>query len=156
MPDSGLIISILIIQFIAIAGAYFFSWLSSRVGNIRALILAVFIWIIVCVIAFWIYTPMEFYALAGLVGGVMGGIQALSRSTYSKFLPKTIDHASYFSFYDVCDKLGIVMGTMVFGLIFEWTGNLRYSILALGAFFVLGILFLFMVPNSARDRTKEI
>ncbi len=148
MPDSGLITSILIIQVIAIGGAYFFSWLSSRIGNIPALIVAVILWIGVCIIAYLIHTPTEFYLLAGLVGCVMGGIQALSRSTYSKFLPDTIDHASYFSFYDVCDKIGIVLGTLTFGLIFEWFGSLRYSVLAIGSFFVIGLLLLLWVPRK--------
>ncbi len=147
MPDSGLIISILIIQIIAVAGAYFFSWLSSALDNKRALMVAVLIWIVVCIIAFVIITPLQFYFLAALVGGVMGGIQALSRSTYSKYLPDTIDHASYFSFYDVCDKVGIVIGTLTFGLIFEATGSLRYSALALGVFFVIGFFLLWLTPS---------
>lgn len=147
MPDSGLIISILIIQIIAIAGAYFFSWLSSVIGNIKALGTAVIVWIVVCYIAYSIYTAYEFYALAALVGGVMGGIQSLSRSTYSKLLPETRDHASFFSFYDVCDKVGIVLGTLTFGLVFELTGSLRNSVLALGLFFVIGLLLLFWVPK---------
>lgn len=150
MPDSGLIISILIIQIIAVAGAYLFSWLSTRFSNLRALIISVIIWTVVCYIAYSIHTEYEFYALAALVGLVMGGIQALSRSTYSKFLPKTIDHASYFSFYDVCDKLGIVFGTFAFGLIYELTGDLRNSALALGTFFVIGLLLLLIVPKKER------
>lgn len=149
MPDEGLIISILIIQFIAIVGAYFHSWLSSRYGNLKALLAAVTIWIGICVMAFNITTPIEFYVLAGIVGFVMGGIQALSRSTYSKFLPQTtIDHASYFSFYDVSDKIGTVLGTLAFGLIFELTGNLRHSVLAIGVIFVIGIFLLLRVPKA--------
>lgn len=148
MPDEGLIISILIIQFIAIVGAYFHSWLSSRYGNLKALLAAVTIWIGICVMAFQITTPVEFYVLAGIVGFVMGGIQALSRSTYSKFLPQTtIDHASYFSFYDVSDKVGTVIGMLAFGLIFELTGNLRHSVLAIGLVFVIGIILLLAVPK---------
>lgn len=148
MPDEGLIISILIIQFIAIIGAYFHSWLSSKYGNLKALLTAVTIWIGVCVMAFNITTPVEFYVLAGIVGFVMGGIQALSRSTYSKFLPQTtLDHTSYFSFYDVSDKIGTVLGTLTFGLIFEFTGNLRHSVLAVGVIFVIGIILLLRVPK---------
>jgi UMF1 family MFS transporter len=155
MPDEGLIISILIIQFIAIAGAYFHSWLSSKYGNLKALITAVTIWIGVCVMAFSITTPVEFYVLAGIVGFVMGGIQALSRSTYSKFLPETIDHASYFSFYDVSDKVGTVVGTFAFGFIFELTGNLRHSVLAIGTIFVVGILLLLFVPKNEKATSSK-
>lgn len=150
MPDSGLIVSILIIQVIAIGGAYLFSGLSRKFGNIKALGIAVVIWIGVCVMAFLINTPNQFYILAAIVGGVMGGIQALSRSTYSKMLPDTTDNTSYFSFYDVCDKIGIVLGTLTFGLVFEWTGSLRNSALALGVFFVIGLLLLFIVPKYER------
>ena len=150
MPDHGLILSILIIQIIATIGAYFFSWLSSKRGNLSALMLAVLIWTGVCIIAFFIITPFSFYILAGIVGFVMGGIQSLSRSTYSKFLPTTIDHTSYFSFYDVCDKLGIVMGTFLFGFIFEFTGNLRHSVLALGTFFVIGFVLLLYVRRALK------
>ncbi len=150
MPDSGLIISILIIQVIAVLGAYLFSYLSSRFSNIKALIISVLIWVVACYIAYIIYTPYEFYALAALVGLVMGGIQSLSRSTYSKFLPETIDHASYFSFYDVCDKLGIVLGTFAFGFIYELTGDLRNSALTLGSFFVVGLVLLLLVPKKER------
>ncbi|MCA1761479.1 MAG: MFS transporter [Cryomorphaceae bacterium] len=150
MPDSGLIISILIIQIIAVIGAYAFSWLSSVLSNTQALGINVFIWIIVCYVAYSIHTPVEFYILAGLVGLVMGGIQALSRSTYSKFLPETVDHASYFSFYEVCDKIGIVLGTFFFGFVFEITTDLRYSVLTIGSFFVVGLILLFLVPKQER------
>ncbi len=155
MPDTGLITSILIIQIIAVLGAYLFSWLSNRFSNLRALIISVIIWIGVCYIAYSIHTEYEFYALAALVGLVMGGIQSLSRSTYSKFLPETIDHASYFSFYDVCDKLGIVLGTFAFGFVYELTGDLRNSALAIGAFFVIGLVFLLMVPKEERSLPVE-
>lgn len=147
MPDSGLITSILIIQLIAVAGAFFFSWLSSKLGNKRALIFSVALWVLVCVFAYFVYYAYQFYALAALVGCVMGGIQSLSRSTYSKYLPDTIDHTSYFSFYDVCDKMGIVLGTLGFGLIFELTGSLRNSVLLIGSFFVIGIALLWLVPK---------
>jgi UMF1 family MFS transporter len=156
MPDSGLIISILIIQFIAILGAYFFSFLSAQFGNVKALGAAVVVWIGVCAMAYYIVTPNEFYLLAAIVGGVMGGIQALSRSTYSKFLPDTVDHASYFSFYDVCDKVGIVLGTFAFGFIFELTGDLRNSALALGVFFVVGLFLLLMVPKNEKERSLSL
>ncbi|HKL03043.1 MAG TPA: MFS transporter [Cryomorphaceae bacterium] len=154
MPDSGLIISILIIQIIAVVGAYAFSWLSSVLSNTRALGINVFIWIAVCYVAYSIHTPVEFYMLAGLVGLVMGGIQSLSRSTYSKFLPETVDHASYFSFYEVCDKVGIVLGTFFFGFVFELTTDLRYSVLTIGSFFVVGLLLLFLVPKNERIRSN--
>lgn len=156
MPDSGLIISILIIQIIAVVGAYLFSWLSGVIGNIKALGTAVIIWILVCYIAYTVYTPFQFYILAAVVGGVMGGIQALSRSTYSKLLPETTEHASFFSFYDVCDKIGIVLGTLTFGLIFELTGSLRNSVLALGLFFAIGLLFLFWVPKVEKYKNKSV
>lgn len=144
---TGLIISVLIIQFIAIGGAYLLSWLSSKWGNIKALSLTLFIWIGICIAAWFIHSPLEFYIIAGVVGLVMGGIQSLSRSTYSKLLPETKDYASFFSFYDVLEKLGIVIGTFSYGLIEGITGSMRNSIIALVSFFVLGLLFLYRVPK---------
>lgn len=147
---TGLIISVLIIQFIAILGAGLFSKMSKKFGNIPVLKLAVLSWILVCIWAYFIYTPIDFYITAASVGFVMGGIQALSRSTYSKIIPDTDDHASYFSFYDVLEKLGIVIGTFSYGFIEGFTGSLRNSIFALGAFFLLGFILLFFVPKHQR------
>jgi UMF1 family MFS transporter len=146
--DSGqLIITVLIIQFVAIAGAYLFSALSKKKGNSYALIIAIIIWIAVCIGAYFVYTAQGFYVIAFVVGLVMGGIQSLSRSTYSKLLPETKDHASYFSFFDVCDKLGIVLGTLMYGLIEELTGSMRYSIIVLTLFFVIGLFLLLRIPK---------
>jgi len=146
--STGLIVSILIIQFIAIGGAYLFSWVSSKIGNIASLSITLFIWVVICIGAYFIHKPIEFYVIAGCVGLVMGGIQSLSRSTYSKLLPETKDHASYFSFYDVLEKLGIVIGMFVYGFIEGWTGSMRNSIFALGVFFIVGFVLLLRVPKS--------
>ena len=152
MPDSGLIISILIIQLIAILGAYACSWLSHKIGNIKALGVTIFIWIIICFMAYsWVHSVNQFYMLAGLVGLVMGGVQSLSRSTYSKLLPQTTDHASYFSFYDFCYQIGIVIGTFVYGYIYEITGNIRNAALVLSILFIMGLILLFRVPKINRD-----
>lgn len=137
--QSGLIVCILLIQFVAIGGALLFSRLSGRFGNVKALLTAIGIWILLCIgVYFFVYVPMDFYITAAFVGLVMGGVQSLSRSTYSKLLPETHDHASYFSFYDVCDKSGTVLGTFVFGYLNEATGSMRYSIIALVLFFAMG------------------
>lgn len=154
MPDEGLIISILIIQIIAIGGAYFCSFMSALIGNIRTLVYIVVIWILICILAYFTYTPIEFYLLAALVGFVMGGVQSLSRSTYSKILPETIDHTSYFSFYDVCEKVGIVIGTFVYGFIMNITESSRNSIIALTIFFVIGLLLLRTVPEVRQKKVK--
>ena len=141
--ESGqLITTVLIIQFVAIGGAFLFSFLSSKLGNIKALIVAVVIWIGICIGAYNVETVNAFYALAFVVGMVMGGIQSLSRSTYSKLLPQTENHASYFSFYDVAEKIGIVIGTASYGMIEELTGSMRNSVIALILFFVIGFYFL--------------
>lgn len=145
---TGLIVSVLIIQFIAIGGAYLLSWLSSKWGNIKALSLTLYIWILICILAWFIHTPMEFYFIAGLVGLVMGGIQSLSRSTYSKLVPETKDYASFFSFYDVLEKLGIVIGTFSYGLIEGLTGSMRNSIIALILFFIVGLFLLYRIPRK--------
>lgn len=146
---AGLIISVLIIQFIAIPGAYLMAYLSSKIGNIKALGINIFIWIGICISAYaFVTTPLHFYIVAGVVGFVMGGIQSLSRSTYSKLLPVTEDHASFFSFYDVVEKIGIVIGTFSFGFIEGLTNDMHKSILVLIVFFIFGFLLLLTIPKK--------
>lgn len=156
LGTSELIITVLIIQFVAIGGAYLFSSLSARFGNMKALMIAISIWIGICVGAYNLYDPNAFYVLAFVVGMVMGGIQSLSRSTYSKLLPETQDHASYFSFYDVCEKMGLVLGSASYGLIEELTGSMRNSVLALIFFFVIGLFFLLRSMFLQRRDARQI
>ena len=145
IDTNNLIIAILIIQLIAIPGAYTISWLSNKIGNMRALMCCVAVWIIICIIGYVLPQKgiIEFDVLAVLVGFVMGGIQSLSRSTYSKLMPVTKDTASFFSFYDVTEKIAIVIGMFSFGFINELTGSQRSSVLALMIFFIIGLLLLF-------------
>ncbi|MAK34699.1 MAG: MFS transporter [Flavobacteriaceae bacterium] len=144
----GLIISILIIQLVAVVGAVLTSRASEKFGNISTLIVINIIWVVICVVAYFVTSPTQFYATAGFVGLVMGGIQSLSRSTYSKFLPETKDTTSYFSFYDVSEKIGIVIGMLLYGFIDQLTGSMRNSILFLVVFFGLGVVLLFRVPRN--------
>lgn len=144
----GLIVSILLIQLVAVAGAILTSKLSARVGNIKALIFINIVWAVICVCAYFVTLPLHFYITAAFVGLVMGGIQSLSRSTYSKFLPETTDTASYFSFYDVTEKIGIVIGMGLYGAVDQMFGSMRYSVVFLTIFFVFGIILLFRVPKK--------
>jgi UMF1 family MFS transporter len=147
---NALIVSILIIQFVGIAGSYLFSWLSRKIGNIQALMVSISIWIFICAFTYLIVrTPFQFYIVAFLVGLVMGGVQALSRSTYSKYLPVTDDHTSFFSFYDVIEKLGMILGTVLFGTISQVMGGMRPSILSLIIFFIIGIIALIPLTKKA-------
>lgn len=146
---TGLIISILVIQLVAILGAIVTSRASDRFGNIRTLIVINAIWMCLCFYAYFMITPTQFYIAAGFVGLVMGGVQALARSTYSKFLPETEDTASYFSFYDVAEKIGIVIGMVIFAVVDE-NFNMRYAILFLFLFFLIGIVLLFRVPKHQK------
>ncbi|MEO8762262.1 MAG: MFS transporter [Bacteroidia bacterium] len=147
----SLIISILIIQFLGVAGAFMMSKLSSIIGNIKTIGLNIIIWIVICVFTYVVVdTPMEFYITAAGVGLVMGGIQAISRSTYSKMLPETKDHASYFSFYDVSEKIGLAIGTTTFGLIEDLTGGIRNSVLSLIIIFIVGFALLLRVPKEVK------
>lgn len=145
---TGLIVSILVIQLVAIVGAILTSKASSKFGNIPTLIAVNFIWMCLCFYAYFMETPVQFYIAASLVGLVMGGIQSLARSTYSKFLPETEDTTSYFSFYDVAEKIGIVIGMLIYGFIDQITGSMRNSILFLFIFFLVGIILLFRVPKK--------
>lgn len=142
----GLISSILIIQLVAVFGAEMTSRASRKFGNISVLIFINIIWVTICVVAFFITSPIQFYITAAVVGMVMGGIQSLSRSTYSKFLPQTKDTTSYFSFYDVAEKIGIVIGMLLYGFIDQITGSMRNSILFLVLFFLTGVFLLLRVP----------
>mgnify|MGYP001576405687 FL=1 len=144
----GLISSILIIQLVAVLGSFLTSKASSRFGNINTLIFINCIWLVLCVAAYFVTQPIEFYITAGFVGLVMGGIQALSRSTYSKFLPDTKDTTSYFSFYDVSEKIGIVVGMLVYGFVDQITGSMRNAILFLVLFFIVGVILLLRVPRK--------
>ncbi len=144
----GLIVSIMLIQIVAIFGAYATAFASKRFGNITTLIVVNFIWAGLCIFAFFITTPFEFYTAAAGVGMVMGGIQSLSRSTYSKLIPKTNYTTSFFSFYDVTEKVGIIIGMGIFGTIDQITGSMRNSIFFFLIFFVLGALLLSRIPNS--------
>ena len=147
----GLIISILVIQLVAILGAMVTSKISIRLGNIKTLILINAIWMGLCFYAFFMATPMQFYIAAGLVGLVMGGVQSLGRSTYSKFLPETEDTTSYFSFYDVAEKIGIVIGMVIFAVV-DQISTMRYAVLFLFVFFLLGIVLLFRVPEQQKPK----
>jgi MFS transporter, UMF1 family len=155
METSELITTILIIQLVAIGGAYLMSLLSKVIGNIQVLMLVVAIWVGVCIVAYFIETKFQFFALAGLVGLIMGGIQSLSRSTYSKFLPaNTHDTASFFSFYDVTEKIAIVIGLATFAFIEEHS-NIRNSALGLTVFFVAGFIMLFVVLKTKRQNIVD-
>jgi len=154
LKDAQLIMTILIIQFIAIGGSYFFAYLSKKKGNVVSLMVMIIVWILCCLYCYTVYSPAQFFGLAIVVGLVMGGIQSLSRATFSKLMPKdTSDTASFFSFYDVTFNLSIVFGTFVYGYIEQITGSMRNSTLALASFFVIGILFLMKVKVNASTQT---
>ncbi len=152
IPTTNLIIAILIIQLVAIPGAYLIAKLSEKIGNFRALMFTIIIWIALCIVGY--YIPRnginQFYILAILVGFVMGGIQSLSRSTYAKLMPVTKDTTSFFSFYDVTEKIAIVIGMFSFGYINEITGSQRNSVLTLVIFFVIGFLLLLFAMKKQK------
>lgn len=138
-----LIATILIIQLVAIGGAYLMSLLGRLIGNLKVLALVVAMWILICVAAYFLQTEIQFYVLAAVVGTVMGGIQSLSRSTYSKMIPENEDDTtSFFSFYDVTEKLAIVVGLFAFALIEQLTNNIRYSALSLSIYFIVALVLL--------------
>jgi UMF1 family MFS transporter len=145
---TGLIICILVIQLVAILGAVVTSKASKKFGNIPTLIVINCFWVILCIVTYFITSPIQFYIIAGLVGLVMGGIQALSRSTYSKLLPETEDTASFFSFFDVTEKIGIVIGMLVYGIIDQITGSPRLAIVFFGVLFIIGAVLLRRVPKK--------
>ena len=145
---TGLIICILLVQLIAIFGATFTSKASAKFGNIPTLIVINCFWVILCATAYFITLPIHFYIMAVSVGLVMGGIQALSRSTYSKLLPESEDTASFFSFYDVTEKIAIVIGMCVYGIVDQITGSPRFAMVFLAVFFIIAVILLKRIPKK--------
>ncbi len=149
---SGLIISILLIQVVAIGGAYFFTKIAQKYGNILVLTFAIFLWGAVCLYAYFIKTPIQFYMIAGLVGLLMGGTQPVARATYSLFIPDTKDTTSFFSFYDVTEKIGIVFGMIFYAAAAQITGSVRFSVIIFMFFFFMGALLLTRVPRIDKNK----
>lgn len=146
LDDNILIPTLLIIQLVGMVGAWFYARLSGKIGNLPAMMIALASWTLVCVGAYYITDAAGFITAAFFIGILMGGTQSLARSTYSKMLPKTTtDHTSYFSFFDVMEKLATAGGTFSFGLIESITGNMRYSVLAIGIFFLIGFTFILFI-----------
>ncbi len=157
LPTLNLILTILLVQIVAIIGAYLFSRLSDRIGNLATLKITLLIWCVVCFIAFILDKNQPnvdnyFYAMGIVLGFVLGATQSLTRSTYSKLLPDTHDHATYFSFYDVTEKIAIVLGMIVFGLLLALTGSMQYSVLALAVFFLVAFLVLYKIKRTTHVR----
>jgi len=153
LSGDTLIMTVLLLQIVAIAGSQLFAWIASRRGNKLALGLCLGIWIAVCIGGYFLTTETQFFVLAAFLGLVLGGTQAISRSTYSKLIPAdTSDTASYFSLYDVSEKLAIVIGTFSYSFIDQITHNMRYSLLAMIVFFALGLAFLLMIRLGRSQR----
>lgn len=156
LESSKLIMTILFIQLVASAGAWLSAKFSAVYGNKSVLLTMIGIWVVVCLAAYFILIEYQFYALAFVVGMIMGGVQSLARATYTKLIPEnTIDHASYFSFFDVTYNLSIVFGTFSFGLINQLTGSMRNSALVLAVFFVIGMFMLILVKSENLKRTNS-
>jgi UMF1 family MFS transporter len=151
--STGLIFLVLILQIVAIGGAWGSAKLSGRKGNKFSIVSMLIIWAIICIVGYFVQTGLDFYLLASAVGVVMGGIQSLSRSTYAKLLPEnTPDTASYFSFYDVMDKVSTVVGTFTFGFVEQITGGMRNSVMALAVFFIISLF----VIASVKIKRMEV
>jgi MFS transporter, UMF1 family len=151
LSDNVLIPTVLLIQLVGMAGAWLFARLSSWLGNLKALLISMVGWVLICIGAYFITGALGFITVAFFVGMVMGGTQSLARSTYSKMLPVTTDHTSFFSFYDVLEKLATVVGTFSFGIIEQVTGSMRYSVLSIGLFFITGLVFMLMLFRKGHD-----
>lgn len=153
LPTLNLILTIMLVQVVAIVGAFLFSRISNKYGNLLALKLTLVIWCVVCFIAFMLEKDLEgvhtyFYIMGGILGLVLGATQSLARSTYSKLLPETEDHATYFSFYDVTEKIAIVLGMFVFGLLISITDSMQLSVLFLAIFFLISFIVLSTIKST--------
>jgi len=157
MEAQDLIPAILMIQLVAILGAMLMAKLSAKMGNFKVLMINIFIWVCVCVLAYFTRTNYEFYGIAVLVGFVMGGIQSLSRSTFSKLIPEdSRDNTSYFSFYDVMEKMSIVLGMFSFAFIEQITGDMRNAIIGLTSYFIVGFILLLFTQKAPLKRSKKV
>jgi len=153
LEEQSLILTVLIIQLVGALGAWVFAMVSKARGNRFAIITMIAIWIGICISAYFIMTEFQFFVLAFVVGMVMGGIQSLSRATYSKLIPEdTEDTASYFSFYDVIFNVSVVLGTFSYGFINQITGSMRYSALGLAVFFIIGLIVFLTIKSSSLAR----
>ena len=154
--QAELIALILILQLVAVVGAYFFAFVSKKLGNKFSLAIQILIWLLLCVAAYYTTTKTTFYVLVALVGMVLGGVQSLARSSYTKLLQDDIDDlTSYYSFYDVLFKISIVGGTFLYGMVFHVTKDLRYSVLALAGLFLIGLIILMGVNFGANSQGDQ-
>jgi MFS transporter, UMF1 family len=157
LKEDVLIPTILVIQLVGMLGAWMFARISEKLGNMRALMITIVVWTLICIGAYFITNTIQFVTAAFFIGIVMGGSQSLARSTYSKMLPEeTTDHTSFFSFYDVMEKLATVAGTFSFGVIEAITGSMRYSVLAITVFFLLSLIFMFSLYRKLRLEARII
>lgn len=157
LKEDVLIPTILVIQLVGMLGAWMFARISEKIGNMRALMITILAWTFICIGAFFITNALQFVTVAFFIGIVMGGSQSLARSTYSKMLPEdTTDHTSFFSFYDVMEKLATVAGTFSFGVIEAITGSMRYSVLAITIFFLLSLIFMFLLYRRTKSEARII
>jgi UMF1 family MFS transporter len=153
--DTQLIITIFLIQILAVFGSFTFARVSNSLGNFTSLLIMLGIWVIICITAYFVTTANQFYILAGMVGFVMGGIQSQARATYAKLIPEdTIDTASYFSFYDITEKIGIVLGMFSFGFLEHLTGSMRNSVVLLSAYFIISFIILMYALFKKRMNVK--
>ncbi|MBW8686615.1 MFS transporter [Chitinophaga rhizophila] len=155
LPSDKLIASVVAIQLVAVLGAWAMAKLSGKYGNLPVLMIVIILWIAICLAGYRMQTDMHFYMLAVAVGLVMGGVQSLSRSTYAKLMPDTEDTASFFSYYDVLEKLSVAFGLITFGYIHELTGSMRNSVLALVLFFVIGLIWLYSAQKIQKSATVK-
>ncbi|MBC6489870.1 hypothetical protein BC349_02745 [Flavihumibacter stibioxidans] len=160
-----LILTVLLLEYLGIGGAFLFAWLSKKAGNMKALMIAVGLWMLICAGSYFIITPLHFYMAAFFIGLVMGGIQSLSRSTYAKMIPETGNNAGYFSFFDVSEKTAMMCGLVMWGYLDNLTGSMRNSIVALAIWFTIGLILLIIAdrkrpslhyPHSLTNQKKPI
>ena len=157
LKDNELIVAIIAVQLLSIPGAFFVSWVSSKIGNIKTLMGCIVVWAGVCVYTYGLVQDVNgFYVAAGIIGFMMGGTQSLNRSSYSKMLPQTEDHASYFSFYEVLEKGGLIIGMFSWGYIEGFTGSMRSSVLALILFFAISLIFLKLIPKNENSEAEQM
>jgi MFS transporter, UMF1 family len=155
IKDEILIPTVLVINLVGMFGAWFFARLSGKTGNIPALVVSLGAWVLICISAYFIANTAQFVLVAFFIGIVMGGTQSLARSTYSKMLPETTDHTSFFSFFDVVEKLAMAGGMFSFGFIEAITGNMRASVVAIAVFFIIGLGIILIILKMQKSADQK-
>ena len=153
-PSESLIVALLITQFVAFPSAILYNILGKRIGVRRAILIAIGAYAVIAVIGFFMTDVSQFYILACCIGLFQGGIQALSRSYYTRLIPKE-NTSEFYGFFNMLGKFAAIIGPFLVGIVTLITGEQRYGIVSLVILFVLGFVLLRRVDEKKASEEIE-